>query len=242
MAQVQDDRSRLANAYERAVAIVALVSLPTSAFLFVVAPEFIGVVLGPAWTAVVLPFQVFAFSLLFRMSSTISDSLTKAAGAVYARAVRQGVFAALVLLGAFIGQRWGVAGVAVAVSITMALNFLSMAQLSHSLTGLSWSRFLRAHVPGVLLAGLIGGAAVGVVEGLRTAQLGNVLTLLATGLAAAVVTYAAMRLSSQLFMGPHGIWASRHVGEFLLRVPRRLARYRADNAERLAGIGKANPK
>ena len=41
MSQVQDERDRLAGAYERALAIVALISLPVSAFLWVVAPEFI---------------------------------------------------------------------------------------------------------------------------------------------------------------------------------------------------------
>ena len=47
MAQVQDERERLAGAYERVLAIVALMSLPVSAFLWVVAPEFIPVLLGP---------------------------------------------------------------------------------------------------------------------------------------------------------------------------------------------------
>ena len=53
MAQVQDERERLANGYERALAIVALISLPLSAFLWVVAPELIPLILGPAWTAAV---------------------------------------------------------------------------------------------------------------------------------------------------------------------------------------------
>ena len=49
MSQVQDAPARLANGYERALAIVAFISLPLSAFLWVVAPEFIGLVLGPKW-------------------------------------------------------------------------------------------------------------------------------------------------------------------------------------------------
>jgi O-antigen/teichoic acid export membrane protein len=57
MAQVQDDPERLARAYERALAVVALLSLPISAFLLVVAPEFIPVLLGPAWGGVVLPYE-----------------------------------------------------------------------------------------------------------------------------------------------------------------------------------------
>jgi PST family polysaccharide transporter len=242
MAHIQDERERLSAAYERGLAIVALVSLPISSFLLVLAPEFIPVILGPGWTEVILPFQLFTFSLLFRMSSKISDTLTKAAGAVYARAFRQGVFAVLVLLGALVGQRWGVGGVAVAVSIAMGINFVSMAQLSRKVTGLSWSSFARAHVPGVLLATLIGGVAAAVAQAARTAQLGNLPTLIAAALAAAAVTLGALRLQSNLFLGPHGTWASKQVGELLQRGSRRVGRRRSANADSLASAGKAQPK
>lgn len=211
MAKVQDDPARLGAAYERAVAIVALVSLPVSAFLWVVAPEFIPLVLGPAWTGVVQPFRLFSISLLFRMSSRISDALTKAAGAVYGRALRQGIYAALVFGGAIVGQRWGVGGVAVAVSIAMGLNFLSMAALARSVTGLSWSRFARAHAPGALLATLIAVAVGLVVHGARSAGLDDIPLLIAAACTAAAVTGAALWLRGGMFLGPHGTWASQRV-------------------------------
>ncbi len=240
MAQVQDERERLAGAYERAIAIVGLVSLPIAAFLWVVAPEFIPVILGPAWAAVVLPFRLFSISLLFRMSSKISDACTKAAGAVYSRALRQGIFAALVLLGATVGQRWGVGGVAVAVSIAMGVNFISMAALGRSVTGLSWTRFVRAHVPGTLLAVAIGGSAAVVTAVARASHLGNLLVLAAATLTAAGVAYAAVRVRGKLFLGPHGIWASRHAGELLRRGSTRVSRRRVPGADSLAPAGTVN--
>jgi O-antigen/teichoic acid export membrane protein len=223
MAQVQDQRDRLSSAYERALAIVALVSLPVAAFLWVVAPEFIPVLLGPQWSAVVMPFRLFSVSLLFRMSSKISDACTKAAGAVYSRAWRQAAFAGMVVVGAIVGQRRGVGGVAVAVSIAMGANFLSMAALGRSVTGLSWARFARAHLPGALLATLIAGAVLAVVEAARAAHLGNIPILGAAGLTAAAVTYAALRLRAEVFLGSHGRWASQHAGELLGRLSPRLA-------------------
>jgi O-antigen/teichoic acid export membrane protein len=241
MAQVQDDPDRLGRAYERALAIVALLSLPISAFLLVVAPEFIPVLLGPAWTGVVVPFRLFTFSLLFHMSSMISDTLTKATGAVYARAVRQAVYAAMVIGGAVIGQRWGVGGVAVAVSIAMGVNFLSMAQLSRSVTGISWGRLLRAQVPGALLAALIGGTAVVVAQGSRAANLGNLQLLILAALASAGVAALALRVWPGLFLGSHGIWAQQRVGDFLRRRRQGRKGYRSAAAENLAA-GKANLK
>jgi PST family polysaccharide transporter len=211
MAQVQDERHRLGGAYERSLAIVALVSLPLATFLWVVAPEFIPVLLGPAWTGVVLPFRLFSISLLFRMSSKISDACTKASGAVYPRAVMQGAFAAMVVVGAFIGQHWGVGGVAIAVSIAMAINWIGMTELSRRETDLTWSSLARAHAPGAWLGVAIGIAAAAAVVVARAYRFGNLPTLFAAGLMAAVATAVAVRLRSGLFLGPHGTWASEQI-------------------------------
>ncbi|HWB42334.1 MAG TPA: lipopolysaccharide biosynthesis protein [Gemmatimonadales bacterium] len=217
MSQVQDERDRLANAYERTLAIVALASLPLSAFLWVVAPELIPVVLGPAWGAVVLPFRMFTISLLFRMSSKVSDATTKAAGEVYKRAVIQFVYAGLVVVGAIVGQRWGVGGIAVGVSIAMGINWLSMAWLARTVTGLDWSRFTRAQMPAVLLAGVIGLGGVLGAEAGRAAHLGKVPILIVAGLVAATAAFAASRAGPAVFLGPHGAWAGRQAAALLRR-------------------------
>jgi PST family polysaccharide transporter len=241
MSQVQDERERMANAYERALATVAFISLPLSAFLWVVAPEFIRVVLGPAWDEVVLPFRLFSISLLFRMSSKISDACTKAAGRVYERAVLQYAYAAMVVLGAIIGQRWGVGGVAVAVSVAMGLNWLSMGWLGRSVTGLSWARFAKAQAPAMLLAAVIAGGVAVVAHGARAAHFGTIPVLITAGIAAVGVAITAFRLSPALFLGSHGTWAGAHV-ERLFR--RRLGpgAVRRPAGERLAAASEANPE
>jgi len=242
MAQVQDERDRLANAYERALAIVALVSLPISTFFWAVAPEFIPLFLGPSWGPAVVPFRLFTVSLMFRMSSKISDACTKAAGEVYRRALLQFAYAAMVVVGAIIGQRWGVGGVAVCVSVAMGLNWLSMAWLSRSVTGLAWSRFASAHASPVLLALVVGGAAMAGAEVGRAAHLSKVPIVIAAGLTAAVVGVVAVRLRPGLFLGRHGTWAYRQAQELLRRRARRSARSQAPEAEGLASFGEARPK
>jgi O-antigen/teichoic acid export membrane protein len=209
MAQVQNERERLAGGYERALAIVALISLPVSATLWIVAPEFIPLLLGPKWTAVVLPFRLFTISLFFRMSSKVSDACTKAAGAVYSRALIQGIYAGMVFLGALVGQRWGLGGVAIAVSVVMGINWIMMAALGQKVTGLSWPRFLRAHSPSVLFAALLT-VGVGItVQAARASHLGKLAVLAVAGLTCAAELYAASRLWPELLLGPHGTWATR---------------------------------
>jgi O-antigen/teichoic acid export membrane protein len=224
MSQVQDEKHRLASGYERALAIVALLSLPVSTFLWVVAPEFIPVLLGPRWTAAVLPFRMFSISLLFRMSSKISDACTKAAGAVYSRALLQGAYAVLVVIGALIGQQWGVAGVAVAVSVAMAINWLTMAELGRRVTGLTWLQFFRAHLPAAGFALLIGVAVFLPVHLCRSLHISKVPTLAVAVLTAALVTLAGARIRSDLLFGPHGVWATTRAMEFARGGRRRAGR------------------
>jgi O-antigen/teichoic acid export membrane protein len=241
MAQVQNERERLAGGYERALAIVALISLPVSATLWIVAPEFIPALLGPKWTAVVLPFRLFTCGLFFRMSSKVSDACTKAAGAVYSRALIQGVYAVMVFLGALIGQRWGIGGVAVAVSVAMGINWLMMAALGRSVTGLSWPRFIRAQSPSALFAALMGLAVTITVEAARSAHLGKVPVLIVAGLTSAAVTYAASRVRSELLLGPHGTWASRRAVEMARGALGRLSQV-SGASEGLPTVGKPSSK
>ena len=233
MAQVQDQRHRLANAYERGLAIVALLSLPISAFLWVVAPEFIPVILGPKWTEVVLPFRLFTISLMFRMASKISDACIKAAGVVYSWALLQFAYAGLVIAGAILGQRWGVGGVAVCVSVAMGLDWLNMAHLSRKVTGLSWRQFAAAHAPAVCLSVVIAAAAALAASAGRSAHPGNIPVLIAAGAAALLAGVGASYVLPGIFLGGHGRWAIKQAEALLRRGLRR-----AGSRARLGPVGR----
>lgn len=151
MAKVQSSAQRLAAVYRRGAALIALVVLPASTALVFLAPEVIHVVLGPRWTAVIVPFQILAVGMLFRTSSKLSDSLTRATGAVFRRAWRQVLYAGMVIGGAYVGRTWGIVGVSWGVLLALTVNFLTMAHLSLREAKLSWSEFWRAHLPATLI-------------------------------------------------------------------------------------------
>src|SRR3712207_120417 len=130
LSRIQDGRERLARAYVLAGSLVALVTLPASVLLFVLAPEVVAVLLGPGWSAVVLPLQVFAVVLMPRTAYKISGSLTRATGAVLGGAWRQWLYAGEVVLGCAIGSHWGVDGVAVGASLAIVLHTATMLKFS----------------------------------------------------------------------------------------------------------------
>ncbi len=152
IAQIQTERARVAGAYRRCVAAVALVSLPLTSLALILAPEIVGTLLGPRWNDVTAPFQILVLGTVFRTSYKISDSLTRALGAVYRRAWRQWTYAALVIGGGSIGRHWGLSGVAWAVLFALFANFCLTAHLGTRLLAMPWSDYARAHGPGLKAA------------------------------------------------------------------------------------------
>jgi PST family polysaccharide transporter len=217
MARFQEDVERLGRAFRRGVAVIALVTLPASIVIFLLAPEVIQVALGPNWAGAVAPFRVLVLGTLFRTSCKLSDSLARSAGMVYRRAGRQIVYAGLVIGGAFVGQHWGITGVAVGVLVALAANFLLMAQLSLEVCQLSWRTFWAAHTPSFLLAGVCGVVAWSVAATLRGWSLGPFLVLLvSTGTAVTCGLGMVWRFPRQS-LGRDGLWTAETLSGFISR-------------------------
>jgi PST family polysaccharide transporter len=208
MAKVQDQPERLGLAYRRGVALIALVVLPFSTALVLLSPELVLVLLGPEWDQVTVPLQILAAGLLFRTSYRMSDSIARATGAVYRRAWRQGVFAALVLGLSWVGHHWGLPGVALGVVVAVALNFLLMAHLSLQLAALTWRGFLTAHVPGVALSALVGLEIWGSASLLRSSEASAWMVVLLSS-AATLPSLLLIRVMPRLFLGQEGRWMIR---------------------------------
>ncbi len=206
MAKVQDEPERLATAYRRGVALLGLLILPTSAATFMLAPELIQVFLGPAWRDAVVPFQILTVGMLFRTSYKMSDSLARATGAVYRRAWRQGVYAALVVGGAWIGQRWGITGVSYGVLGAITVNFFLMAELSLRLTAMTWKSLLEVHYPALSLTAIVCLEVWGVALLTKTLALPAIVLLSASGLVVASSLLVLLLLTPKFVLGRDGVW------------------------------------
>jgi PST family polysaccharide transporter len=205
MARVQDDARRLTSGYLQGTAIVALVTLPAGVVAAVLAPELVAVAFGNRWEALVPPFQVLALGMMFRTSYRMSDSLSRATGRVYRRAWRQALYALLVFLGAWIGQRHGLVGVAVGVLGALFVNYLLMAQLGLSVLRIHWLSFARVQLPALWLTMLVGAFTLATMAGTRHLALPPLVGLLA-GMAAAASTYVlAVLFAPGLVLGEHGM-------------------------------------
>ena len=208
ISRFQTNLERVANAYLRGIALVAMITIPGSIVVVILAPEAIHFLLGGGhkWDDVVLPFQIFAGGLIFRTSYKISDSLARAMGTVYKRAWRQAVYAVAVVVGALVGTAFGLVWVAVGVTGAIVLNYLLMADLSLRTAPISWGQFAVRQTRGLGLGAVALAACLPTTLALRAAEAGNFLTLLGGTGAAAVALLLAWRLAPQWTLGDDGAW------------------------------------
>lgn len=188
MARIQSEHERLLAAFRRGVTLMSVIFVPISVSLAVFSREVVLVFLGSQWLGAVEPLRVLAVGMLFRSGYQVSDTLARATGAVYRRAVRQFIFAAAVVTGSWIGQGWGLVGLAWGVLAALVVNFYLMTHLSLSLTGLKWGDFFRAYAPALWVGSVALSVGLASASGLRNADLSPAIILLSgTGMIGLVV-------------------------------------------------------
>jgi len=215
MAKVQDQPKTLGAVYRRGVVAIALVVMPMSAFLFILAPEFVSVLVGKQWGDVIVPFKIFAVTMLFRTSYKMGDSLCRSAGIVFQRALRQFLFSVMIVAGAFFGHYYGIVGVTVGVSVAITLNFFSMAQLSFSITDTTWIQFFRIHLPAAVFTVIVfceTWALAGFLRGFGWADIS--VLFISAGLVGATLL-SMIWFAPKLFLGKDGLWMLKTFGGYL---------------------------
>lgn len=211
LASVQEDSRRLSLGFLRGLAAVALFTMPLCAVATILAPELVVTLLGVQWLSVVPAFQVLAIGIFFRTSYKIAEAVLRAKGAVYARAWRQAVYAVCVVLGAWVGQSWGLAGVATGVLIAIAVNFYLMTSAAARLAKVDARSAMAVHLPIVALTLAVGGAVWLAAFAMRLAQAHPAAVLLVGVVAAVALTMTLFRLAAPLVLGTHGLWVTQRL-------------------------------
>ncbi len=136
----------------------------------------------------------------------MSDSLSRATGALYRRAWRQWVYAGAVLLGAAVGSFWGIPGVAAGVAVAIVLNFTLMLHLAVAITHARWEAICVGQLQLFVSALPAISAAAGGAWLSRYYGLPDFVVVGVSGTAAAAVA-ALMIAALPAAFGPDGAWA-----------------------------------
>jgi O-antigen/teichoic acid export membrane protein len=180
--RIQDDRPRLATNFRRITFASALVLLPASAALIVLAPEAIRLLIGPNWDAAVAPFQILAVTIAIRTNQRLAMLVATAAGNVNGVAISTVIYVIVLVSGAAISVQWGVTGVATTTSIAATLLWIECCYFAMRVSGVTVSDLVRAHAPGIALALLVVASGWPVASALRSDGFSAAVVFVATGL------------------------------------------------------------
>ncbi len=130
MAELKDDRSALSRTFFRTNALLVRSGFFAAGLLFLIAPEFVALLLGEKWLPMITPFRLLLiYALLDPVRATVSGlfvAVGRPEQLAWSRAVQLTVLIAGLIV---LGRSWGVNGVAVAVDLMVVVGLvISLAQ------------------------------------------------------------------------------------------------------------------
>lgn len=122
--KIRDDIQRLSRVYLKSLSFVTFMMTPIALGTFVVAPVAVPILLGSKWMPMTFVLQIYSLMVLTRPISENTHPLFLAVGKpIYD--VRAGIVLNLVMVPlAVLGLRWGIAGVALAVTFSHLIGML----------------------------------------------------------------------------------------------------------------------
>lgn len=181
LSKSQDDIEKLKRVFVSGTGFIALLSVPISIIAFVCGEHLVRFFLGEKWLSTVMPFKLMVVGLFFRIGYKLSDSLIRALGKVYSRIWIQIIYATLVVTGAFVGHRYGLAGVAVGVTIAFTSNYLLMTALCIFYIRVPLIKIIENIIPSLIM-GLISIMALNLINNLKFANMSSLLVCIVTTL------------------------------------------------------------
>ncbi len=148
---VQDDKGRLRKGFYLSISLVALATLPSMVCLALASAKLIPLIYGPAWMGSIHSLQILCVSAALMSVYTLGDTISRAKGLVYAKLLRNGVHALIVITGSMLALPYGIEGMAVAAAIAAVAMYVMVMQLGKKIVDGSWRDVLRSHVPGALM-------------------------------------------------------------------------------------------
>ena len=221
LAQVQADAVRLQRAYLRGIHLTALLGLPMTVMLCLLAPEVVAVLLGDKWSAVVPVFFALSAATYFRLSARVSASLLRATASTRAMISSQVVYATLTIVGSLLAVPHGLVAVGVTISAAVLGHYLLTTWYACRVAGATLRQMGGAHRHGLLLSVVAGSVTFPVLLALRDMEIPAVIVLLSVSLVLGVLGLVLMLGKPRILLGDEGVDLATRVHDGLAALGRR---------------------
>jgi O-antigen/teichoic acid export membrane protein len=152
--RLQEDRERFHAWYLKATSVAALIVTPLLLGLAVVAPDFTVVVYGEAWSDMAGCLRVLCIAGLLNSIHMLGGAAIEASGRLRYEVAAQSIYGVMIPLGAFVGSRWGIRGVAFGVLFAALTFYVNKAWALRRAIGLDIAAYVAATLP-ILGAGAV---------------------------------------------------------------------------------------
>lgn len=149
---VQDDKERLAGAYLKTVAAVCLLTAPPMAVAAVFSELIIVGLYGEKWAPAADVFSILCLSSIFICIFHLAGALVEATNHVWEEIKRQIIFFLIIVIGFYFAAQRGIVEVALVFLFGAWFLYFAMGQLSLRIVQRSWLDYLKAQLPGLLIA------------------------------------------------------------------------------------------
>src|SRR5699024_4777174 len=134
------------------------------------------------------------------------ESIARATGAVYKRAWRQVIYAIAVATGAWIGQHWGIEGVAIGVLIAIGINYFLMTNLSMKFINIKVTDIVLLHIPSLYL-GIVSLISIVLIKWLTTYFIiYNIFQIILSASLFIILSILLIRYDEKRFLGKDVVW------------------------------------
>jgi len=162
LAVIQDDRDRFHRALEKIVVSATVLTYGVFAVLGVMGPHLIVFLFGEKWQPSIVPFQLLCVSAALRTGNAFASAAANARGWIWSNVWRQAAYVGMIAVGVYAMAPWGINGASAAVLGATAVMTLLTVSMLRKATEATWWQLVHPHLPGLLLAALLGGLAWGV--------------------------------------------------------------------------------
>jgi teichuronic acid exporter len=161
MTQVHGDAERLRNALLKTLAVVALLTLPLSAFCITFASQLVNLLLGAHWSGAVVPFALLSGALYFRLTWRGCGAVLQALGRPHLVSTVHAGRAAALILGIWYAAHYGLNAVCGVVLVVMALVSATMLLMASNAIDLSFKSIAQVHVRPAAISAVVIGTGMG---------------------------------------------------------------------------------
>jgi O-antigen/teichoic acid export membrane protein len=151
LSRAQNKPNKVSAAYFAVTTIIMFVVIPVSSNSSVFSDIIIHVVLGDQWGEAIVPFKILALVIFCKLGFIVASITATSIGGIRYLAAAKLFYGISVVLLSYLAYEWGIAGVATAVSLSMALHYVIVSILVFFLLKVSAREIIKNAMLHILL-------------------------------------------------------------------------------------------